>query len=403
MKKSNDVIFLCQYFYPEYNSSATLPWDTAQYLASHGLKVASLCGYPKEYVHEKKISNEEVIKNVNIKRVHYIQLKRSKKIGRLIDFLSFMISILIHLKEIGKSKMVIVYSNPPILPLAAVLAKKIYKTKVVFVSYDVYPDVAFASNSISRNGKIAAAMNHINKKVFYYSDSVVALTEEMKGYLIGHRKQLKKDRVYVIPNWACEKKTQRKGLWFKKFGFPEGAFIVSYFGNLGVCQDIDTFLQAINLLKNSDDIYFLIAGHGSKKEKFSKEVEKFPNVKVFDYLTGSDFEEALSISSCGVVSLEPGLRGMCAPSKYYSYLQCGCAVVGIVEKESYLSEEIKEKNIGFTVSNGESALLAQKIKNLKNDTKCLKEMSDNSSSLYQSVYSKQMAMHKYEKLVKALI
>jgi hypothetical protein len=53
MKKSKnekkDILFLCQFFYPEYNSSATLPFDTAKYLANNGFTVDALCGYPKEY------------------------------------------------------------------------------------------------------------------------------------------------------------------------------------------------------------------------------------------------------------------------------------------------------------------------------------------------------------------
>ena len=44
-----DILFLCQFFYPEHNSSATLPFDTAKYLSFHGFSVDALCGYPKEY------------------------------------------------------------------------------------------------------------------------------------------------------------------------------------------------------------------------------------------------------------------------------------------------------------------------------------------------------------------
>ena len=43
-----DILFLCQFFYPEHNSSATLPFDTAKYLAANGFTVDALCGYPKE-------------------------------------------------------------------------------------------------------------------------------------------------------------------------------------------------------------------------------------------------------------------------------------------------------------------------------------------------------------------
>ena len=47
MKKN--VLLLCQYFYPEYISSATLPYDTAEALVKAGFSVGALCGYPREY------------------------------------------------------------------------------------------------------------------------------------------------------------------------------------------------------------------------------------------------------------------------------------------------------------------------------------------------------------------
>ena len=47
MKK--DILFLCQFFYPEYISSAVLPFDTAKALHQAGFSVEVLCGYPREY------------------------------------------------------------------------------------------------------------------------------------------------------------------------------------------------------------------------------------------------------------------------------------------------------------------------------------------------------------------
>ncbi|MGM2834114.1 glycosyltransferase WbuB, partial [Bacillus cereus group sp. Bce025] len=40
---------MCQYFYPEYVSSATLPTELAEDLIEKALSVDILCGYPKEY------------------------------------------------------------------------------------------------------------------------------------------------------------------------------------------------------------------------------------------------------------------------------------------------------------------------------------------------------------------
>ena len=87
--KKKDILFLCQFFYPEHNSSATLPFDTATYLAEHGLQVDALCGYPKEYTKEKDVPLYEKVKNVGIKRIKYVEVSRQSFWGRLINYFSF--------------------------------------------------------------------------------------------------------------------------------------------------------------------------------------------------------------------------------------------------------------------------------------------------------------------------
>ena len=47
MKEKKDVLFLCQYFYPEYVSSATLPYQTARVLVSADLTWGYCVDTPK--------------------------------------------------------------------------------------------------------------------------------------------------------------------------------------------------------------------------------------------------------------------------------------------------------------------------------------------------------------------
>lgn len=42
MKHKKDIVFLCQFFYPEYISSAQLPFDTAAALAKEGFSVGEI-------------------------------------------------------------------------------------------------------------------------------------------------------------------------------------------------------------------------------------------------------------------------------------------------------------------------------------------------------------------------
>ncbi len=401
-KPKKDILFLCQFFYPEYNSSATLPYDTAKYLASHGFSVDALVGYPKEYSKDKNLPITEKIDGIEIKRLKYLQLNREGKIGRLINYFSFTFLALMNTSYLKDYKVVIVYSNPPILPVVPIRAKKRYGTKFVFVAYDVYPEVAYASKTLSPNSMISKVMNIINKKLYSAVDCVVALTDEMKEYLLSKRPELSRDRVVTIANWAHEKVSRPDREAYQRFGYKDGQFIVSYFGNMGTCQDVETMLQAAELLKNDDRVRFLIVGHGNKKKRVEEKSKELPNIQVLDFLTGEVFQQAVAISSCCIVSLERGLKGTCAPSKYYSYLQGGKPVLAVVERDSYLYKEVEKEKIGYSIETGNSEELCIAIIKMVKNPGELEAKGARAKLMYDDEYCYEVAMKKYENMIESV-
>ncbi len=395
--QQKDILFLCQYFYPEHNSSATLPFDTARYLASHGFLVGGMVGYPKEYSDEKSLPLEEVIDGVNIKRIKYIQIKRTKPLGRLVNYFSFTFSAWLKRSYLKKYKAVIVYSNPPVLPIIPILVKRKYGTKIVFVTYDVYPEVAYASHSLTPGSIISRVMSRINTNLFGMADCVIALTDEMKEFLLTNRPQLTRDRIVTIANWAHEGFCIPVKSMYDRFGYRDDQFIVSYFGNLGICQDVETMIDAAGLLKKYDSIRFLIAGHGNKWDRVKNRIkaEGLENVQLLDFLTGEDFEQAVAISTCFIVSLEKGLKGTCAPSKYYSYLQGGKPVVVVAEKGSYLIEEVEKEGIGHSVELGDAIVLRDAVISMMNNPEECAEMGKRAKKLYENKYAYDKAMNTY--------
>lgn len=400
-KSQKDILFLCQFFYPEHNSSATLPFDTAKYLASHGYTVDALVGYPKEYSSLKDIPLEEKAEGVSIMRLKYMQLNRVGRISRLINYFSFTLHALLKTSFLKRYKAVIVYSNPPILPIVPILAKRKHGTKIVFVAYDVYPEVAYASGALTSGSMISKVMKLINKRLYTAVDCVVALTDEMKEFLIEKRPELTPDRVVTIANWAHEKVSKPDHEAYDRFGYKDGQFIVSYFGNMGTCQDVETMMQAAELLKDDERVRFLIAGHGNKKDAVETRIKekRLHNVQLLNFLTGKDFQQAVAISSCCIVSLERGIKGTCAPSKYYSYLQGGQPVLAVVEKDSYLAVEVEEEKIGFSVEIGDGKGLKDAIVSMVENPDECKNMGARANKLYQKQYSFAVAMEKYQKMM----
>jgi len=80
------------------------------------------------------------------------------------------------------------------------------------------------------------------------------------------------DKVEVMPNWVDTDfiaPGERMNGFREEFGLGD-RFVVSFAGVLGYSQDIDVILEAADLLRDKEDIVFLIVGDGVEKERLQK-------------------------------------------------------------------------------------------------------------------------------------
>lgn len=403
MKSKKDILFLCQFFHPEYISSAQLPFDTAKALREAGFSVDVLCGYPREYSDGKDIPVRETVEGIFIHRLKYIQLDRSGFLGRIVNYFSFTFMVLLHLPTLAKYRSVVVYSNPPILPWIASWGKALFGTKLVFVSYDLYPEVATVTNTLGEGNPICRLMNHINRCICRRADRIVALSREMKTYILEHR-AYPGESVAVIPNWYEDRGLQRGSRETNRFrDVTRGRFTVSYFGNMGTMQDMQTILQAVRSLKDDPHVFFLFAGHGNKMDALKNTVreEKIENIAIYPFLHGQDFEDALAISDCALVTLVQGATGLCVPSKTYSYMMQGIPLMAVMD-ECDIVEDI-EQGAGCWVRNGQGERLAQKIRELYGAPEIVAQMRKVCRSLFETKYTKEICTAQYVALFRELL
>ena len=71
-------------------------------LSKAGFTVGALSGYPKEYNLTDEVPLKETHENIEIRRLKYIQLKRSNFIGRLINYFSFTFSVALRFMRVKK-------------------------------------------------------------------------------------------------------------------------------------------------------------------------------------------------------------------------------------------------------------------------------------------------------------
>ena len=406
VKIKKDVAILCQYFYPEHVSSATLPTELAMGLQNKGLAVGVVSGYPQEYVNElnekKELSAD--LDGIDIKRVKYTTFNNKSKFGRIFNFFSLFLSMLTKISYLKNFKKIIVYSNPPILPLIPYVLKKVYKIDFIFVAFDVYPDNALKMKGIKENGLIHKIMNFVNKRVYKNASHVVLLGNEMKEYVIDNKIAEKENNLEVIPNWFSNEKTLENkniiNIGFKKIK-TQYQFVVLYSGNMGSFQDIDTILKGILSFKNHKDIFFIFSGHGNKVETVKEFLNdnEISNAKVFGFLTGQDYADVLTISDLCLVSLEAGIEGLGVPSKTYGYLAAGKPVLAIMNSETDIAKDLKEFSSGVNIQQGDINGFIDSINRYCENRELTKKESINARALYESKYTKEINIEKYYKLL----
>ena len=403
MNSKKDILFLCQFFHPEYISSAQLPFDTAKALAKAGFSVDVLCGYPKEYYSGPQVPETEAIDGVTIHRLHYLQPDRSSTFGRLINYFSFTLSVFLHLGRLRHYRCAVVYSNPPVLPWIVSWAKKLFGCKLVFVAYDLYPELALRTGALRETGMVARLMGHISRVVYPKLDRVVALSSEMKEFLQANR-DIDPGRISVIPNWYADGGEPSRDLSGNRFEAELGdKFVVCYFGNMGTIQDMDTILEAVRCLREDKDIFFLFAGHGNKLPalKAAIQEEHLENARVLDYLHGKDYQDALQISGAALISLEPGTTGLCVPSKTYSYMMEGIPLLAIMDECDIVRDT--RSGAGRDLRSGQGQTLADTIRQLRENPETLTAMRQRCREIYLEKYTPEKCLPKYQALFQELL
>ncbi len=402
-KQKKDCLFLGQFFYPEYISSATLPFDTARALHAAGYTVGALCGYPYEYAGGEQPPLRETVAGVDIQRVRYIHRNKHRFFGRLTNYFSLTFRMFLRLPKMRQYRTVIVYSNPPILPWVASFARVLFGTKLIFVAYDVYPEIAIRTHALRPRHMISRLMDHINRVVYRRAERVVALSEEMRAYILQHRK-IDPARVITIPNWYEDRMATGDVPHENAFAsLVSGRFVVSYFGNMGVAQDMETVMQAMRCLKDDPTVCFLFAGYGTKQAALRDMIaqENIPNAYVYDFLQGEQFQDALRISDCTLISLVEGVADLCAPSKTYSYMMRGIPLMAIMGRCDIVQD--CEAGAGMWFANGEGEKLAAGIRAMQQDPAMQQRMRTVCRSLYLQKYTTARCTAQYVDMMRTLL
>ncbi len=412
------ILVIEQHFYPEVAATGQLLLDLCEDLVKAGYQVKVITGNPTELFQKKiNIPRRENYQGIEIVRLKNTTLSKYNMAGRVINYLTFHLSIFFHIIFSKRPDLVLVLSNPPFISFHGLILKIFKKCKVIYNVQDLFPDLAVELGKL-RNRLFIFVLKTLSKYIIRKMDKVIVVGECMERKIkeeVLKDVEREDDHVVTIHNWADGEKLKVVGVvgagaednYLKKEWGLEGKFVVLYSGNIGYLHEFDTIISAAEDIQNKGykDIVFVFIGEGIKKEYIRKKAEErgLNNILFFPYQPREMLTHSLGAADVSLVTLEKGFEGMVVPSKIYGILASGRPVIAVVGGESEIVEIIREGKCGEVVKIGDYQDLEDSIIKYYNDRDKCREDGLSGRRYFEKNFDRKIATKKYIEVIEEVL
>ena len=170
---------------------------------------------------------------------------------------------------------------------------------------------------------------------------------------------------------------------------PEEKVVVGYSGNLGRAHDSKTMLELLSIaVPGNFDWRFHSFGHSY--QSFRLQIENSPNVNSVSLggpLSDEEWIEFMRKTHIAIVTIESGWENVVMPSKTYSALAAGQAILAICAKNSDLAELVRKHDCGWVIPVGDVNRLRYILAEEASDPSVLLQKRLNAFEAGQNLYN----------------
>lgn len=404
-------IYLVQYFPPEKSSGSDLVEDLLEGFAKHGWDIDLYTPTPTRGV-TAEIRREYTKKRIEKKfddklTIHRMHLYREGTgfIPRALRYVLFSIECFWKAATVP-ADFIFTGSGPPTQGLVVGLAKKFSrKKKVIYNLQDIFPDSLVTSGICGEDSKLMKIGRKMENFTYRNADAIITITDDMKANVV--RKGVNPSKVKVVRNWIdvnrIEPVEKKDNKLFDEFCLSRDKFNVLYAGNLGKVQGVDVIISAAGLLKDQNDIHFVIFGNGSEEENIKKQAKTLPNLSIFPLQPMVRVSEVYSLGDVSIIPCKAGTGGSGMPSKTWTIMATGTAIIASFDLGGEMEKTIKEADCGVCVSAGDSQALAETIMKLKAEPETIEKMGKNARKYAEEQVAKEQAVQKYIEIIEETV
>ena len=409
--EKTELLVLCQLFYPELVSTGQTLTELCEELAGMEVDVEVVCAPPTILDRKSKVPKCIEHKGIRIRRVWGTRFPKLNLLGRVVNQITFAVSVFFYLLFDFSGRPILVLTNPPFLAIACALMKTFRKRgDYIYLVFDVYPDTAVQLGMFREGGVLTRMWDRLNTFVFQHASAVVVIGRCMHDVIAAKMEASgieSADKIHNIHVWSDDKAIgstrKMRNPFLEKWNLT-GKFVVGYFGNMGRFHDMETIVEAARILKDRDEMVFLFVGEGHKKRYVMELAERWnlKNCRFHPYVDREDLGSALSTADVGLVSLSEGQRGLSVPSKTFGLMAASIPVVAVMAPDSEIARVLVEEDCGSVIRPGDAQGLADALVGLQDNRRRLESMGNNARRAIDEKYNLQCAARAYCELIRCL-
>ena len=408
MKRSvhaTKVGFLCEFFYPDnLGSTGTIISHLARFLQDSfaDVRISAITSTHVYRGAHKPLKRRENWRGIFIRRVHTPPTKQPSTAKRLLAGVQFSLAAWNKLLLGPRLDVVIVLTNPPMLPLVALWTQKLRGTKVIYLIHDLYADMSVAMGQASPDSRSIRAAQKLQSHFLRSSDAVVVLGRCMKDHL-DLKFSLPPDKIRVVSNWGSISKPVAREE--SRFRFQHGwtdKFVVLYAGNFGQFHNFDSILDAAQMVGHKrDDIVFAFVGGGAKRDEVEERArrEGIGNAQFFGFVPNDELPDLLGACDVALVTLEKGTEGLAVPCKFYNILAAGRATIALMGEGAETARVVEEEKCGARVDGDNGPELARTLESLADEKDSTRAMGEAARRAFERLYTLELIGHQYHELI----
>ena len=356
MQKSGKVVVVSQHYPPDPSTTAAIMAAISDHVAREA-DVLVLSGTANS-ASVASAGKPEVVEVRNRMPGKAALVKRA--LAELLFTVRMFAALLMRLR---RGDVALTVPAPFMLPYAFAAAAKLKGAKSVLIMHDLYPDVLIMAGMLKPQSMLAKAMRALNALMFRALDAVVIIGRDTEKLLLRYR-GMTRDKIRFIPNWATLAPGVRAVAADNPYRRPLSArFVAGLSGNLGFTHDPVIVFEAARLLRDNEDIHFLLSGWGIGFDQLRQmQAEaRLPNVTLVDRVDDDQLETLLAAADVWIIPYRKNVAGVSVPSRFYNLLAIGRPVILVSEPDAEAALTVTEHDVGWVVAPGDAGELARAV------------------------------------------